>query len=1295
MINGAWTIRYGHAVTASDPDTRSVLGPQDVRTAQEFADALTRAREAAGLSVRQAAVAAGLPPGTAGDYFSGRHLPPVTRSVVLTSLLAACQITNPDEVAAWLEALRRVRRTTGQIRRTRNPYRGLTPFQADDANDFFGRDDLCASILAALQRAVDQPGPAFVVLGPSGVGKSSLLRAGLLPAACTSADPPVRMLFTPGAEPMRAWAQAYAHAIGANPDQVGTLLGTSGGQDQLLAEHGRALIVVDQLEELLSSADAHDVNQFLNALTLTASRSGTGARHVVVLGLRADFYAQALTVPALADALRERQFIVPPMGLDQLRQVIVEPARRHQVTVEPALVELLLRDVSERHGAPGPATLPRLSHALQATWSRGNGSVMTVADYQASGGVNQAVRASADAILVGLPEQERTATRLLFLRLVRVDETGAVTRHHVRWEELPTELTGQVGHVLDEFAAARLLTVDEDGIEIGHEALIREWPQLAQWVAEDQHGVRVAHDLRDRARQWQRDRDPGFLLRGGPLAVARDWATPTNRATLNATELAYLDESIAATDNALEHDRRSARRLRRLVAAVAALAMLASVAAAAAVRETMNLSRERDVALSRQVAVEATQLRANDPALAAQLALAAYRISPTLEARSALLDVSAEPAVTRLIGPEGLVQVAVAASRQVMVAAGVDGRLRLYRTGATVVATGAVKVADPGAAYAVALNPQGDTAAVGGAGDTVALVDITNPANPKVTAQLKVSGGVYNLAFSADGKHLAAGAITGDVHRWAIGATHAPRAEPALSTAGSPVHAVAYSPDGSLIAAAADGGTLRLFSTATGRQAGVLQLGQSSNVLLSLAFAPDGKRLAVGGKDKAVRVVDVTRPAAARAAGKPLTGSGSWVNAVAYNQDGTALAGGSSDNTVRVWDPTTGAVLSSLPGPSPVTSLAWVQGAPHRIAAGYADGLVRVGEVPGPVLPDAADSVFVTAFTRDGRTLLTAAGSADGAARLWDVANPNAPRLRSTPLSGPGPDASDGAGAITPDGSLVALGSHNGHVTLWDPARPAAPLATLTTPTALIENVLFSSDGHLLAAGDDAHQVHLWDVRDPARPRPLATLTAASNLILGLAISRDAHLLAAASADNTVVLWDITNPRQPTRKATLTAFANYAMSVAFTPEGRTLAAGSADKTVQLWDVSDPGHPKKLGSKLTGPTNYVFALAFNPDGTSLAAASAGGGVWLWDTTNPSAPAHTATLGAIPGPLLAVAYSPDGSHLAAGGQSHSVRLWRTDPRDVANYLCAPRGTAITAAEWGQYIGTAYQDPCTTRQ
>src|SRR5215470_18580174 len=515
---------------AEMPDPGRITGPQD------FGRELSLARQQAGLTIREVARASGIPASTVGDYFAGRHLPPARQPELLTRVLAACGITDRGQVDRWQEALTRIRRMPGRPpARGPAPYRGLASFQPEDAAWFFGREEL-ALHLVRLATGPSAPGVPLAVVGPSGSGKSSLLRAGLIPRlrSATAARPGGRAvaLITPGVSPVDALARGLAPLAGpgsGGPLRAGPLArGLRENPERYARLAGRGdeppAIIVDQLEEIFTAGAGETGRQeFVAALAALSEHT------LVVTGLRGDFYSHALNYPALARALQERQIVVGPMSADQLRRAIVEPAHKAGLDVEDGLVEVLLADMRP-YGAAGlgaggheAGALPLLSHALLATWEHSRGGRLTVSDYQASGGIRDAITRTAEHAYATLGAGEQDVARQLFLRLVHIGDDGRETRARLPRTELPGDASAAAA-VLERFVGQRLITMDRDEAEITHEALLGAWPRLRGWIDADREEIRIRRSITVAAQAWAAaGREPAALLRGGQLALARDW----------------------------------------------------------------------------------------------------------------------------------------------------------------------------------------------------------------------------------------------------------------------------------------------------------------------------------------------------------------------------------------------------------------------------------------------------------------------------------------------------------------------------------------------------------------------------------------------------------------------------------------------------------------------------------------------------------------------------------------------------------------------------------------------------
>jgi WD40 repeat protein len=1276
-------------------EQRDSLDPSSIHSTAEFGAALTELRDRAGLSVRQVAQAVKVPRTTVGDYFAGRSLPSAAMSWVLPEILVRCGVVDSDLVDKWQETLIRVRRAPGPARADSPvPYRGLQAFQPEDREWFHGRDKLVAALTEIVTTQGESSGPLFVI-GPSGAGKSSLLRAGLIPAL-TSAEPNID-------DRRWHWRLLTPAMLFADPAQarcaVEQLVDPSAGIC------GRLLIVVDQFEELFTgSIPDTERTAFIEAL---CSLVTPGSPVVVVLGMRSDFYDQAVRYPLLATALQRPTVVVGPMSEEELRAAIVRPAQQAGVELEDGLVELLLRDMHP-HGQDGRqwqdgGALPLLSHVLLATWQAGNRRRLAAAGYLATGGLAHAVGQSADAVYLGLSPAQQRLARSLFLRLVQVGEDSADTRRSVARHEL-THDPGMAA-VLDQFVAQRLITVDAAAVQMSHEALVHAWPRLREWLDTDRDGLRLRRRLHAAATAWvDAGRDPGGLYRGAVLDAATTWAGNVGDSELTAMEREFLTASVTERTRQERDRRQQVRRLHRWVAALVVMVLVAAGLTTVVFKLRADAVHDRNLAVSRQAALQATTLRRSDPALAAQLALAAYRIAPTPEARSALLEAGVGPMVSRVRGSDGTIATGLSPDGRLMATGSANGTTRLWHVidRRRLTPIGNDFPGAPGSIFAAAINPSGRLLALTGIGGALRIWDIADPTHPEPLPEPPrgLTGTGYAAAFSSDGHYLAA-AGQGGIRVWALDPTGTPGALVLSADLAGDAKALAFSPDNRLLAAGGLGRQIQLWSLDGSIPASPgPPITGLPGVVNSLAFSPDGTTLAVGSGDMAVYLWDITHPDHPARTGQPLTGFTGPVYAVTYSLDGAELAAGSADSTVHIWDLVTHRERPVLHNPGPVTATTYLPRS-HALLTAVADGHARLWDLPGGMITDAPGPISTVAFKPDGHAIAVSsstggAGGAEGNVAWSDLTDPDHPTPTGHPVTPPaGASRFTGATALTPDGTLLAAGSSDGTSRLWNVSNPDHPTPvgpTLTGPTAAIESLVFSPDTHTLAVGSDDHRVYLWDISTPATPRLQATLTDATNIVLTIAFSPDGHTLAAASVDYNAYLWDITNPTQPHHLHTITGHTNYAYAVAFSPDSHTLAIGSADKTVSLWNVTDTTNPQRIGQPLHGPTNYVFALTFTPDHPLLIAVSTDATVWIWDLTtlnkpNPYATLHTTS------PAYAIALSPDHTTLATGTADKTTYLWTLNTDTLATKICTTAGDIITPNEWNQYIpDLPYTPPCT---
>ncbi|MFI6388848.1 AAA family ATPase [Nonomuraea sp. NPDC050540] len=1129
-----------------------------------------------------------------------------------------------EQVAAIERRTRSVRRPdlgAGQAERWRTscPYRGLMAFTEADAEVFYGREMATAELVSTLARRSDGAG-ILVVTGPSGAGKSSLLRAGLMPAIARGelseqARGWIRhLLERPTRSPLSRLATLIAGMAGLDAPAVREHLAAQPEQAHLLARQAvesearrrglpdaavaacRMVLVVDQFEEVFAqSADekrqaeaAAERTAFVSALHALASvpcGPDDSPAAVVVIAVRGDFVDRCADDAHLAAALRDGPFVLGPMSEGDLRRAITGPAEAAGLEIELGLIDTILAELRAARGGYGVGALPLLSQAMLTTWEYREDDRLTSRGYGRTGGVTQAVATSAEAAYTALDAAGQVAARQVFDELTVVTADGVPARRAASRSALPA------GELLETFARRRLIVIDGESVQIAHDVLLTAWPRLRGWLAADLAAHPVHRQLVDDARAWDRSgRKSAYLYRGERLAGVRS-LMPRRQAdtgchpALPRVSHEFLDAAARAQAGAT-------RRRRVLLSILTVSLVVAVVAAVAALRAQQDTSRQRDAAVSRRLAAQSELLSA-DPDLSALLAVAAWRISPTDEARAGMLTALRDPGRAVLTAHGSGVNAIVSS-----VAFSPDGRLLASNNG-----------------YAVWLWE------VAARRPIASLGGHTNE--------------VFAVAFSPDGRLLASGTGDGTVALWDV-ATRRQVGTP-MGGGGNRVRDVAFSPDGRLLAGGTEDGTIRLWDVAARKPAGTLT--GHGDAVLSLAFSPDGRTLVSGSEDHTMRLWNV---AARKPIDAPIRGYIGSVDSVAFSPDGHSVAG-SGGGSVRLWDVASREPTGPfLPGADFVSSVAF--SSDGRTFATGADGTVQLWNVAtqrpvGAPLTGHAGEVFSLRFSSDGRSL--AGGGADGTVRLWDVTARTPVRTR---LSGHSDEVS--SLAFSPDGRTLASGTDGVVVRLLDTAAREPVSTMLGGHDNHVRAVAFSPDGRLLASGDD-DSVRLWDM---ATREPVGVpMTGHTAQVYSVDFSPDGRTVASGRSDGTVMLWDVAS-RRPVGAPFGGPGDDTTFSVTFSPDGRILAGSGGDGVVRLWDVATR---ELIGPPLTGHTAEVGSVAFSPDGRSLASAGRDGTVRLWDvaTRRPiGAPltGHTAE-------VYSVAFSPDGRVLASGSGDRTVRLW----------------------------------------
>jgi WD40 repeat protein len=1082
-----------------------------------------------------------------------------------------------------------------------------------------------------------------------------------------------------------------------------------------LARHApssRLVCVVDQFEEIFTQCpDENQRSQFVANLLYAAS--APHGQTVVVLTMRADFYSHCAAYPDLAAQLAAHQYLLGPLDQAGTRQAISGPAERLGLSFEPGLVDTIADEVA---GEPG--ALPLLEHALLEVWARRQGHVLTLEGYRASGRVQGALAQRADSIFLSLAPREQEVAREVLLRLTEPGETTEDTRRRATMDELVAsaserDLTRRVTLAL---ANGRLLTTSGGGehgeawVEVAHEALIRGWPRLRQWVDEDRAALRVRRRLTEAAREWERlARDDGALYRAGVLGDGLE-LRHRKRTGLNELEHEFLNASVALQNR----ERRARDRGRRLtVLALCGGLVLTLFLGGLAALQWRRAESERGVALGRELAFEADAARKGAGVLLPRsVLLAAESLSrfpprdsePTLRQGLALLArpllrVPQSGHASVAYSPDGqylatgdasgvAVVWAVADGHQVSsIAVGAPIRAIAWSRDARFLATGgndgSARVWDPAsgrgverfdqpaAVYTLAFSPDSSKLAAASLDgntrvwDRATQADLQLSTGSAVVDRFSPDGGnefaeslAQTLAYSPDGRQLATARTSDNLaHVWDAQTG----AELMRLDHDGEVLAVAFSPDGQYIATGSADGSTRIWSR-DGIQVGRTTTDRSSPTF-TVAFSPDSRYLATGGFSFAAEVVAV--PDATDVLQLPLDDS---AQSLAWSPDGTTVAAASNDGTARVWALDGGHEIARMPmGFNNVVYQVEFSPDGTQAATSSADGVVRTWQVTKSwqdIGLNHTDSVIAVAFSSDGRYLASSAGTV---AHVWDARTGSELQQLVHP-------ALAWALHFSPDGRYLATSSFDGYGRIWDVATGREVKGFLHGARERIYGVRFSPDGQLLATAGLKGGVTVWDVATGSVTMQVAHDSAAGYL----RFTPDGKYLISGSVDHTARVWDLATGREVRRMQADSPL--YELDIS--PDGRYLAGGD-DHDARVWDIAT-GAQLLLLPHATG----VNGVAFSADGKYLATAAKDGvaRVWLVSTGELVAGmAHDKSLNGL-------AFSPDGSYLATASGDHTVRLWTPLLADPIGAACSHVIANLTPAEWAQYLpGEAYHVTC----
>ncbi|MGD8406607.1 MAG: helix-turn-helix domain-containing protein, partial [Anaerolineales bacterium] len=1029
------------------PDTSISIALERFTT---FGDLLKYLRRRTGLTQRELSIAVGYSDAQISRLEQNERLPDL--ATLTARFLPVLMLEDHPEAAERLLDLAASMRREDAPATGLPPYKGLYFFDEADSELFFGREELTASLVERLETGLESGHRFLAVIGASGSGKSSLVRAGLIPALQwrrKSSGWPVFVL-TPATHPLEALGQAiYKPGMpGVSGQELAHVFTEdSRGLDQALTRTANAsgaeytLLVIDQFEELFTLCRSETEQSAFIENVLKAAFQPDG-KAIILIAMRADFYAHCARFDSLRQALAHHQEYIGPMNVEELRQVIEKPARHGHWEIEPGLVDLMLHDIGADTGhVPEPGALPLLSHALLETWQHRRGRMLTLSGYTASGGVRGAIAETAEAVFHDqLEPQQRDIARQIFLRLTEMgaDDNTADTRRRVSFDELVStnEDRDVIQQVLLTLANARLITTEQDAVEVAHEALIREWPTLRNWLEEDRESLRLHRHLTQAAQEWgNTDRDPSGLYRGARLAQALEWAE-SHVEELNLLENAFLEASHELAEKEIKE--REAQRQRELDAAKKiadeqaraaklqrsrALWLTGAFVIAIGLAVFAFISRfnaQREAAVNRSLvlaglAVEAQESGEVDKALA--LGLEAVDINePPLDAVSKLVSVANDMGTYAVL-------------------TGHTGEVRAGAFG-------------PDSSQVISggcLNP--DTAGNCSSGEMI-LWDLSTRTD--IARWPGHAGWVTALAWTPDGHNVLSGGDDGRLILW--DASRQDMLEKWDFQKGG-INEIAVSPGENVIGVAHQDGSATLLNLSN-RQI-VFNLQGHSKPVLDISFSPDGKLVLTSSEDNTMILWDVASGEEVRT----FLGHTASVCGAVFLPDGKHILSSSSDMTHRLWDVETGEELQRREsGDTPDGMVLTPDGKTVLHRVGHIIYTWDLESFTGPHkrLLGHVGNLLNLAISSDGRFALST--GEDGTVRIWNLRGSD--EFEQIELG-----FSATSMAVAPDGKSAAIGGWGEYAILWD-LNYSKPVDHLPGITGIVAPgaMTFSPDGNWIAA---------------------------------------------------------------------------------------------------------------------------------------------------------------------------------------------------------------------------------------
>lgn len=1206
-----------------------------------------------------------------------------------------------------------------------NPYLGLGPFQEKDADRFFGREKLTEQLWKKF-RDLNEPSVSgepiirlLPIIGPSGSGKSSLARAGLIPELARQPLPGLDSariaVLTPGTHPLEALAGVMARIAtnDASPvKKTGEFFEVLNKKykeehyDGLLRianllpsiENSSLVVMVDQFEEVYSLCEDKDERQVFieNLLHTACDRSG---RVSVILTLRSDFLGETQSNEKLNIAIARQGEIVPAMSEAELRNAISKPAANAGHPLDEYTIDQLISQTKGREGA-----LPLLQFALTRIWEGLAEGIEPAQSLRNIGGVGGALAGEAERLYDKLKDDQKNTARRAFMAMVQLGEGTRDTRRRVRIADLtvPGEDSEQVRRVLNIFSrrATRLITLssDEAGIqtaEVSHEALLEHWHALNTWLDNSRDDLRFQRRMDEATRHWENKGRPEGLIWRPPDLDLLDKFHQRKRAEMNQLQIEFFEASLGAEKERAREKEKQQKRVRNFAIVLAVLLLLAIGASYVANEQRREKHRQGQIALARQLAAQ-SELTLNQRA-----DLLERSVLLAVESMQRFMDLGENSLQADQVLRRGLVLLPLPVARfthghnannfsvspnwRYFAIAGVDSTAKIWKLASgEEIAT----LHHDGEVLDVVFSVSGNLVATVSDDHTAKMWETRSG---RLISTFQHLSGVVRVKISQDENFLATSSWDNTVTIWNISTEE----EVAHLKHPGNVLGLYFSPDGQFLITGSDDTddkAAHIWEIASGRQLNRLI---HNGKLTSLNLSPNGQMLVTTSEDSTARIWRI--PHGDEVAKLQ---HNSEVLVAAFSQENQYLATTDNNSAVHIWTITDGRKISNLEHDNDIFAVFFSPDKKHIATVSW-DNTARIWDIfSGQEIVRVSNQrdLLGANFSPDGSHVATV--SRDGSVWFWDLTSRNEQLTFKH---------ADRVAAIefSPDARKLATASWDNKARVWDikSARDEIvmkhssfvvdvtynPAGTELTTACWDQNfstrlwrtingqqidfkvhescvnaVAFSPDGSYSAEAGSNGKVGIINNTSNEEPINLSHKSSVNDLVFSL----DGSYLATASDDSTVAIWSVgswekTNQmRHPDR----------VRAVCFHPDGKYLATAGDDGYARIWDLTTGKESFQLQHDLR-----LWDIAFSPKGKFLVTAGSDFTASIWETSTKQKIAQLSHRDEI----LAVRFSPDGKYVATGSADGTAKIWLWQPRDLINESKMRLTRTLTHDEWQEFL------------